>query len=238
MAEECRSHGAECLIFAADVADAKAMKLAARATLAHYGELDVWVNNAGVGSLGSFTEIPLEEHRRVIETNLLGFVNGAYLALKIFKRQRYGVLINNASVVSRLATPNLAGYITSKFGVRGLTHALRQDLALEGLTNVHVCQINPGVIDTPAFAHAGNHTGRPVPLKVPMSSPEAVAAKIMRLTTHPKREVFVGFAAALGSLAYTLMPGFTAKVLCLGTKLYYRTAPATGADTTGEIFKA
>ena len=211
-----------------DVMDAAAVESLATEALNRWGHIDAWVNNAGVGVIGSFTEVPLEEHRRVIETNLMGYVHGAYTALKVFKHQGFGVLVNNASVCSRLVVPNLAAYTASKFAVRGLTHSLRQDLAVDGIKDIHVCQINPGLIDTPAFQHAGNFSGLPLKIRLPMTTAETVAKAIVRLIERPKREAFVGHFAGLGSLAYTLMPALTGAILVyMMKKLYFGTDQST-----------
>jgi len=61
--------------------------------VAGYGRIDVWVNGAGVIAYGCFEDIPSDVFRAVIETNLLGQVNGARAALRCFRRQDDGTLI-------------------------------------------------------------------------------------------------------------------------------------------------
>jgi NAD(P)-dependent dehydrogenase (short-subunit alcohol dehydrogenase family) len=63
-----------------------------------FGRIDVWVNGAGVIAFARFGDVPSEDFRRVIETNLFGQVHGARAALAQFERQRSGVLINLSSV--------------------------------------------------------------------------------------------------------------------------------------------
>lgn len=237
MALRCRARGAACEIHAVDTTDAALLEDAAWATVKRFGGIDVWINNAGVGALGSFTDTPLEEHRRLIDVNVMGYINGAHIALKIFKRQGHGVLIQNASIASRLAPPHLASYVTSKFAIRGLTHALRQDLALEGWRNIHVCQVNPSVISTPVFRNSSNHSGYAAPMRMPTAPPEHVARAMVRLSRHPRREVFVGPLSWLGSLAYTLLPGLTAAILVQATRLYRARAPRTEPSRAGSLFR-
>jgi short-subunit dehydrogenase len=235
VARECEKLGAECLSISTDVSRAEDVQLLADEAINHWGQLDVWINNAGVGAIGSFTEVPLREHQQVLETNLFGYLHGAHAALKVFKRQKRGVLINNASVCSRLVTPYLASYNASKFAIRGLTHSLRQDLAVEGLKDVHVCQINPGVIDTPAFQSAGNYSGKPLRIRIPMTKPETVARKIVSLVERPRREVFVGPLTGIGSLAYTLLPAVTGAFLVWGMKRLYFNAEGNQPAKAGNV---
>jgi short-subunit dehydrogenase len=221
-AEECRRLGAPDVFCASvDVTDATAVHQVCEQTLARFGRINVWINNAGIGVIGSFTDVPLEEHRKVIETNVMGYMHGAYYALKVFKKQGSGVLINNASISSTLATPHIASYTASKFAIRGLTHSLAQDLAVEGLENIYVCQINPGVVDTPAFEHSSNYSGLPLKIRIPMVEPETIARKIVSLVERPRREIFVGPLTSLGSFAYALFPGITGAVLVWMVKRYY-----------------
>lgn len=235
VADECRRLGAEAFCISVDVTDEKAVQAVADQTVARWDGIDVWVNNAGVGVIGSYTDVPFEEHRKVIETNVLGYMHGAYAALKVFKQQRSGVLINNASVSSTLATPHIASYTASKFAIRGLSHSLAQDLAVEGLKHIHVCQINPGVVDTPAFQHAGNYSGLPLKIRIPMVKPETIAQKIVSLVERPRREIFVGPATSLGAFAYALFPGITGAVLVWMMKRYYFAQPQTNPSKSGNL---
>src|SRR5690606_31216453 len=69
-------------------------------TLSHFGRVDVWVNNVGVGAIGYFWDIPIEDHARVVDVNLKGLIYGAHIALRQFRAQGYGTLINTGSIDS------------------------------------------------------------------------------------------------------------------------------------------
>src|SRR5688500_15701818 len=94
-ARECVRLGGEAIAVAADVADPDAMRRLARAAVERFDGIDVWINNAGLGVVGRFDEVPIEAHRRVIETNLLGYLHGAHAVLPQFIEQGAGVQINN-----------------------------------------------------------------------------------------------------------------------------------------------
>ena len=73
VADQCRKAGVEALAVEADVSSAADIQELAEQALGKFGRIDVWVNNAGVGTVARFEEAPLEEHEQVIRTNLLGY---------------------------------------------------------------------------------------------------------------------------------------------------------------------
>jgi NAD(P)-dependent dehydrogenase (short-subunit alcohol dehydrogenase family) len=169
----------------------------------------VWVNNAAVTVFAPFGDLPLEDFRRVVDTDLYGYVHGARAALPRFRDQGRGVLINNASMVATLAEPYVAPYVVAKHGIRGLGMTLRQELALEGARGIRVCTVMPAMIDTPLLAHAGNYTGRRLKALPPVYPAEQVARTIVRLAWSPRREVYVGNSARMLAGQYRTAPGLT-----------------------------
>src|SRR5438874_5976719 len=69
------------------------------------------INNAGISLFSRFEETPPDAFRRVIETNLFGYVYGARIALRRFRDQGYGLLINNASIVAEVSQPYTSAYV-------------------------------------------------------------------------------------------------------------------------------
>ena len=236
--EECRALGAEALVHAADVTDAAALTDAVLRTVATYGRLDAWINNAGVGAVGLFSETPLEAHARVLETNLFGYLNGAYAALAQFRTAGRGVLINVASISAYVPQPTTAAYVTSKFAVRGLTYALRQDLALERTRDVHACLVHPQVVDTDVFDHMANYSGSAVDLKLPATSPERVARAILKVARRPRREVVVGAFGAFAVLGHRLFPGLAEWLMIRLGRWYYARRPHDRGRKSGNLFES
>ena len=103
VAAECEAAGGEVLHRALDVSDEEAVEALAAAAVERFGRIDVWVNNAGAIAYGSFEEIPSEVFRQIVETNLMGQVHGARAALRRFRGQGSGVLINMSSIWGRSA---------------------------------------------------------------------------------------------------------------------------------------
>src|SRR4051812_39167127 len=94
VAAECSAFGVKAIAVKTDVTDSEAMKRLADSAIDFGGKIDVWINNAGIGAVGEFTQTRITAHQRVIETNLMGYIHGAHAALPYFKRQLQGVLIN------------------------------------------------------------------------------------------------------------------------------------------------
>jgi short-subunit dehydrogenase len=216
--------------------DVDAVQRLAIQALEQFGRIDVWVNNQGVTLFAPFEESPLEDYRRVIETDLLGTIYGSRVVLPIFREQGSGVLINQGSMVSKLSEPYVSSYVVAKQGIRGLGMSLRQELALSGAKDIHVCTVMPATIDTPFFQHAANYTGRAAKAMPPVYPPERVAKTIVSLAKRPRREVFVGNAARMLWMQYLLAPALTERQLAfMVDKLHlYQDKPAP--LTSGNLF--
>lgn len=211
VAAGCRSLGAEALAVETDVThEADVRELAARA-LELSGTLDVWVNNAGVTAFGLLESTPLEEHRRVLETNLWGAVHGARAALPSFRRQGFGTLINVGSILSKVGQPFVPSYVISKFALRGLSEALRAELANQ--PRINVCTLLPYAVDTPHFQDGANFVGRKPHAMPPVQSPEIVGRALVDLAERPRRELHVPRSAALGLAMHLLFPRMVERVI-------------------------
>ena len=191
---ECQILGAEAVSVATDVTNPVAVDALAAEAIENFGKIDVWINCAGVLLFGSIAETPLTDFRRVLDVNVMGYVYGARSALEVMTDQGFGVLVNVASVVGEIPQPYTAAYGMSKAAVRALGVSLRQELALQGQSRIKVSTVLPSTVDTPAFRHAANYTGRKVLAMPPVYSADEVARAIVRAAKHPRPEVVVGAA--------------------------------------------
>lgn len=205
VAQECVARGGRALAVHCDVTRHTDMEQLREEAIREFGRIDVWVNDAGVAALGRFDEVPLADHTQVIVTNLLGVINGCWFALREFKRQGRGTLINIASALGKLPAPYYGSYVASKFGITGLGGALRQELALEQLSDIHVCTVTPMSHDTPFFDHAANYTGHQVQPVPPLYDEQKVVDTIVKLVSHPEDEVIVGGAGRVFDAAHSVM---------------------------------
>lgn len=122
------------------------------------GQLDVLVNNAGIGLRNELVDLTREELRKVYEVNVFGAAMVAQGAAKIFVDQNYGDIINIASTASLKGYPTGSIYSSSKFALRGMTQAWQGELRKN---NIRVIQVNPSEVPT-AFGDEENREERPL----------------------------------------------------------------------------
>ncbi|MFI5832538.1 SDR family oxidoreductase [Micromonospora sp. NPDC051300] len=235
VAEHCRELGGQALVVPTDVTDPDAVELLAARAAEEFGRIDAWINNAAVGTVGLFDEIPVAEFRRVVEVNLLGTVHGTRAALPWLTAAGGGVLINNASALAEVAMPYQSAYNATKHAIRGLTDTVRQELRVTGRSTISLCTVLPASIDTPFFRHAANHTGRELTPPPPVYPPEMVAETMVRLLRRPRREAYAGGAARLMGLQWRLAPALAERALGWYTA---RTqfGPGVRLDAAGTVF--
>lgn len=230
---DCRELGAPAVAVPTDVTDESAVRHLADRALGEFGRIDAWVNNAAVTLFARFEDAPSHIFRRVIETNLFGYVHGARAVLPHFHRRGQGVLINVSSVVGKIGQPYTSAYVTSKFAILGFSECLRQELRD---TNIDVCTVLPASIDTPLFQHGANYTGRaPKPMR-PVYSAEKVACVIADTAERPQREAHAGTAAYLADLLRRVAPGLTERLVAENVERdHFQDHPAP--ETTGNLFE-
>jgi len=209
VAKQVTDLGGEALVVPTDVANPDDVQALCRATITQFGGIDVWVNNAGAGAVGRFEEVPLEDHVKVIETDLLGTLYGSYCALRRFKEQKFGTLINVASVIGKVPAPYFASYAAAKHGVIGLSAAIRQELEASEINDIHVCTVLPTSMDTPFFEHAANYLGRETTPIPELYEAERTVDAIVRLAAEPKDEVTVGTEGKFATFFHQLAPRIT-----------------------------
>jgi NAD(P)-dependent dehydrogenase (short-subunit alcohol dehydrogenase family) len=144
------------LIF--DVTDAEAVAQAAREVEGRLGgaTLAGLVNNAGIAVPGPLLHLPIADFRRQLETNLIGQLQvtqafAPLLGAREPLRGAPGRIVNMSSVAGRFASPFLGAYNASKFGLEGMSDALRRELTVYG---IELVLIEPGMIATPIWDKA------------------------------------------------------------------------------------
>ncbi|WP_150307485.1 SDR family NAD(P)-dependent oxidoreductase [Planctomonas psychrotolerans] len=192
---ECRRLGGQAISVPTDVSDEDAVIALAEAAVAAFGRIDVWVGNASVFAYGTFEDIPADVFEKIMATNLHGQVYGARAVLPQFRAQGHGVLVLVASIYSKIATPYVSPYVTSKFGLLGFGEVLRQEL--RKAKGIDVSLVLPATIDTPIYQQAANYTGGNVHPLPPAVAPERVARVIVRQARRPRPVTYVGRAQRL-----------------------------------------
>jgi NAD(P)-dependent dehydrogenase (short-subunit alcohol dehydrogenase family) len=129
------------VVAALDVTNEDMARASVATAIREFGRIDVLVNNAGYGDVGSVEDTSLESFRRQIETNLFGTIIMTKAAVPFMREQRSGHIIQFSSVGGRLGAPGRAAYSAAKWGVEGFSEALAKEMAQVG---VRVTIIEPG----------------------------------------------------------------------------------------------
>jgi NADP-dependent 3-hydroxy acid dehydrogenase YdfG len=133
----------------ADVTDRESVLAAAERVQRELGGADILVNNAGVMLTAPFSSHQRAEHRRMVETNLLGAMTATEVFLDQLRANGSGDLVNVSSVAGRVAPAGFAAYAATKWGINGWSEALRVELQ----PDIRVTVIEPGAIATELSEH-------------------------------------------------------------------------------------
>ena len=235
VAADCLDLGAAAAVpVPTDVSDHEAVVALERRAIERFGRIDIWVNCAAVLQFGRIEETPPAVIERTIQTNVLGYFYGAQSAIRQFRQQGSGTLINVASVLGIAAQPYASAYVASKFAIRGLSDSVRQEV--RDIKGIHVCTVMPFAIDTPIYQRAANYTGRvvsPIAVRYPA---ETVADAILSCAHHPRREVFGGQLGQLAAWQKIFAPSLTEAFVANAVELSEMTdTPADPSD--GNLFE-
>ncbi len=196
LTDEINGAGGQAAYVVADVSRRDDVRAIARKAQEAFGGFDTWVNNAGVSIYGRLQEVPVEDMRKLFETNVWGVLYGSLEAAAHLKAKG-GAIINVGSVLSDRAIVLQGTYSASKHAVKGFTDALRMELARENAP-VSVTLVKPAAINTPYTRHAKNYLDKEASVPPPVYAPDVVARAILHCAEHPQRDVFVGGAGAKG----------------------------------------
>lgn len=166
---------------ACDVRDATSLQDMARATVDHFGGLDILVVNAGVGAYGPFLDLPIEDLDEMIEVNVKGALYAVRAALPHLLKSDAADIVTIASEAGRRGLPYEATYCASKFAQVGLTRALDHELRERGVRCTSVC---PGGVATD-FAMGHGRTPD-MPQLAGMMSATDVAETVLFVLTRPR----------------------------------------------------
>lgn len=186
-------------------------------TAAEHGKVNLVVNNAGVALSGTVDSLSLEDFHWIMGINFWGVVHGTKAFLPHLAAAEEGHVVNLSSVFGLTSQPLMSGYNASKFGVRGFTESLRQELDLTGSSVSATC-VHPGGIKTNIAKSAridpsvGTITGHSDAKSTSefermfFTSPDGAAKTILRGVRKNKRRVLIGADARVFSLLARVLP--------------------------------
>jgi NAD(P)-dependent dehydrogenase (short-subunit alcohol dehydrogenase family) len=173
---EITAAGGQALAVPCDVSSRADIDRLVATTIETYGRVDVLINNAGISAGSAIADSSDAELQLIVDVNLLAPARCIQAVLPHMRRQGSGLIINVGSVAGEVATSGL--YAATKFGLRGLSDALRRELRHE---KIKVVLIAPGFI----------RTSMTEGVTVPMPGPDAVARAIAGAIRRPRRRVVV-----------------------------------------------
>jgi 3-oxoacyl-[acyl-carrier protein] reductase len=146
VAREIKTAEGNAIVHIGDVADAKAVQVMADAAVKAFGRIDILVNNAALRREKSFAEMDYAEWREILEVTLDGTFHCIKACLPALQKSGAGTIVNIGGLSAHTGARNRAHVVTAKAGIVGLTRALANDLAGDGIT---VNCVVPGLIGTP-----------------------------------------------------------------------------------------
>ena len=171
-------------------------------------EVQLLINNAGIGSGGEFTSISLESEINLIQLNISSLVSLTHLFLAQMQIRKGGTIVNISSMASFMPVPYMATYAASKAFVRSFTEAITQECKPYG---IHVLLFAPGLTKTKFNASAGIDNERGVGLgsdyeNASTQTPEQVADELIKALDNHRNFAISGTKNRLGAKLLALLP--------------------------------
>ena len=197
---ELKQYEVKVLKVTTDISKLTDCKNLIKETISTFGGLDILINNAGYTAQGEFKDIELKEYDQILEVNLKAPIRLTKLALPHLLKSSSGRIINVASILGIFPIPTETVYSATKFGLRGFSYALADELAD---TNVRVCSICPGPVDTP-FIMEHIDKVHDLVFSTTVSTPDEIGELILKSAEDGRMERIkpghTGFLAKIGML--------------------------------------
>lgn len=145
--KDISSIGGKAIYQLTDVTNREDVELLAKKTLDEFGQIDVWINNAGLMPQSTFDKLKVNEWEQMIDVNIKGTLYGIAAALLPMRQRKQGQFINISSIAGHLTHPGCGVYSATKYAVLAISDSLRQEEAL-AKSNIRVTVISPGAIAT------------------------------------------------------------------------------------------
>jgi short-subunit dehydrogenase len=172
-----------------------------QAMQAHFGGIDVLVNNAGISAFTDFASQDPASIAATVQTNVTAPLLLTRAVLPQLLAQGHGAVVNIGSMFGSIACAWFAGYSTSKFALRGFSEALRREVAGSGVAVLYAA---PRALRTPINGPAVERMAAAIDM--PMDDPAPVAERIVRALERGRKEIYLGYPEALFVRLNGLLP--------------------------------
>jgi short-subunit dehydrogenase len=202
--KETEALGASCLIVPADVSKEENVHGVINQALLRFGRIDVLVNNAGSGMVGTLEETTPEIMEKIWRTNFMSTFYGIRNVVPVMKKQGGGHIVTVSSVVGKRATPLNAAYCSTKFAQVGLMESARMELRKY---NILCTLIYPGSTESEFLKAQENPGRRAVRRHGPVQTSDQVATKIVQAIKKPRPEVMTQSYGRILAILNSISPG-------------------------------
>ncbi len=240
--DELAATGCDVAIVPCDLLDRAQIEEAVRTVLAHFGGVDVLINNAGIIEVGPLEHMQREDFERAMQLHLWAPFTLMWELIPHMRARRSGRIVNISSIGGKIAVPHLAAYCASKFALVGLSDALRSELGADG---IYVTTVAPGMMRTGSHVNAqfrGNHASEFAWFSAGNSAPllsmnvERAARKILHACRRGQPELTLTLAARAAIMGNAVLPNATGYALKLVNRLLPKATDHSGDElrTGGE----
>jgi len=184
-------YGDRVMCLPCDVGDAAKVSRAASAFTETLGPISVWINCAMLTSFSPFTAMKPDEFDAIVQTTLMGQVNGTRAALSAMEGRGTGRIVNIGSGLGYRSVPYQSAYCAAKHGINGFTSSVRSELIREG-SGITISLVQLPAINTPQFEWARNRLSKKPQPAPPIFQPDVAARAVMRALKKGRREYLVG----------------------------------------------
>lgn len=204
---------ADVAVFPLDVADFEQLQSRADEVEAHFGQIDILINNAGISQRELARETDFNVDVKITNVNYLGTVGLTKAVLPSMIKRKSGQIVVISSVLGKYGVPYRSSYAGSKHALQGFFDSLRAELAAEKL-NIPVTVICPGYVRTNVTINAmrgdGSKNNEMANSTAGGMTPAEFAAKALKAISSKRREVLIGGKETFYVLIKRFFPGFFA----------------------------
>lgn len=183
-----KQSGVKIMVVEHDVTDPESWQSLIERVRQEYGKVDVLINNAGIVQPGAAEKMALKKIQQLVSVNLLGTIYGSRAAISTMKDQRFGKVVNIASLGGIVPMPGEAVYSATKFAIRGYTLSLYAELSD---SPVEICAVCPDSVDTPQLDYELQFDEASLSFVGKALHPEKVARGILKAIVKKKSEILI-----------------------------------------------